>query len=421
MGVNRPDITQVAPGVYVLRFEDAGVSVKAERLRAGRETTAELSFSTDIDGHVKREKLNLLSGQMHSRLAKALTERVDGRDWYAIIENTTLALTDIARMGEPVVPLIDVAPQTTTRWAVNPLVVSGDANVIYGPGDSGKSLLGILIAILVSTGQETDLGMEVVEPGNVLYMDWETNNVEIASRTSLITAGMGMSMPANLYYRYMSAPLADDVEAVQNIIAEYGVSLVVIDSMGPAIAGDTSRDEPINEFFNALRGLRVTTLIIDHINKEGGQYGSIYKYNRARNVWRVRPSEESRVDGIARMGLYHEKFNNGRRVAAPLGISFAFDTESGMIMPQRTAAMDDPELGQFVGTRLRIRQAMRAQGPQFVAALAEELGIKENTTLRALQRNAEFEQIPPPDRRWHLRGETDTVPSVNGTQHADPF
>lgn len=414
MAVEHPQTEMVAPGIYEVRFPKTGVTVTASRIKEKNDDThAELTIVHDFEGHLKRLKLNLTSEQSHKSLAKTLKERSPEPDWFGIVENTCLALLEVVRQGEPVINLATHTDTAFLKWRLWPFIIEGEANVIYGPGDTGKSMTATLAAIMITNGIER-YGMSV-EQGNVLYLDWETNPAEVGTRAKGLCAGLGIEMPP-INYRYMTQTLAHDAEALMAIVHDMSINVLIVDSMGPAINGDDNKSGPINELFNVLRSLKVTTLIIDHENKDGGQYGSIYKYNRARNIWKARPSESARVDGIAKIAMYHEKINNGRRMTTPLGLSFSFE-EEGRIYFHRVDVVDDPEFASRIATRVRAREYIKRDGPANPETITSALNegvearnyVKADSVRKAMDRSEEFIRLPTGEYALRALGEANAV------------
>jgi len=417
MAVERPEITKIAPGTYLMLFASAGVSVKAERIREKSDDIfAFLTFKLLPSEHLKSTKLNLGASTSQSSLAKVLEQRAPAIDWFAVVENTCRAIEEIFRTGEPLVTLRDIPFNEEVQWLLKPLIVKGEANVIYGPGDSGKSLIGVLAALLVEHApQRYDIPPLEASSGRVAILDWETNEATMASRLVRMARGMGIDPPAT-GYAYMSRSMWSDQERVANLVFKNELDLVIIDSMGPAIDDDANAAGPVNQLFNALREMQVTSLLIDHVSKDSGkQYGSIYKYNRSRNTWRARASEESRVEGIVTTALYHEKFNDGQRASTPLGLSFAFD--GGSIIPQAFDATSDPEFSPHIKARVRLRELIKSQGAMSSKDMADKLDMKLDTVRKTLQRNAQFVDIG--QDTWGIRADKEAEAMLEEMALAD--
>jgi hypothetical protein len=161
---------------------------------------------------------------------------------------------------------------------------------------------------------------------------------------------------------------------------------------GPACGGDPSAAELTIRIFNALRELRVTSLLIDHVAKnqsarirsknqiEGGKpspYGSIYKGNLARSVWQIKQGER-REDMVTSAGLYHRKANLGP-LRRPLGLTMRFTSDANEQLTDMQfdsfSVVQDSDLSRELPVRVRIAVTVRT-GAKTAQAIAEELDIE---------------------------------------------
>ena len=129
----------------------------------------------------------------------------------------------------------------------------------------------------------------------------------------------------DIYYRFCSLPLADEIDEIQTIVAEHDIDVIVVDSMGAA-SGSGSEESAWHavalRYFRALRSLRKTSLSIHHINKEGTLFGSVYNFNYARNLWEAKKAQAEGENTMA-IGLFHRKANSSA-LMKPLGIAANF-------------------------------------------------------------------------------------------------
>jgi hypothetical protein len=162
------------------------------------------------------------------------------------------------------------------------------------------------------------LGKVPTETGAVLYLDWESDESTHATRLFALLEGHGIAL-GDVYHEVLYRPqygrLHDSAAALRQVVAEHDVKLVVVDSMGAATAGEEGR-EAVVKTFNALRSLRTTNAIIDHVTKAEGQdpkrpYGSVYTHDLARLTFRIDKAQE--IDsGSSVIALVNCKANNGR-------------------------------------------------------------------------------------------------------------
>ena len=88
----------------------------------------------------------------------------------------------------------------------------------------------------------------VPEPGNVLYLDYETDGDTAKERAQLIVNGLGIPLPENIFYRYTHQTVAADIEEIQQRVLELGIDFLVGDSATPAV-GEPESAQATAEYF----------------------------------------------------------------------------------------------------------------------------------------------------------------------------
>ena len=94
------------------------------------------------------------------------------------------------------------------------------------------------------------------------------------------------------------------------------------------MGGSANDQELVNRYFDDLGLLGITTLSIDHANKQGERtgtyeiFGSVYKYNRARQVYELRKVTQEDASEFEAV-FYHRKTND-LGVSAPTGFNVKF-------------------------------------------------------------------------------------------------
>ena len=148
--------------------------------------------------------------------------------------------------------------------------------------------------------------------------------------------------------------------------------------------------EFVVEFFQSLRTLDVTTLIIDHQAKgegssERGPIGSAYKKALARSVWEIRKVQNTEN---FRVGLFHRKVNRGRP-SRPFGIDINIteDDNHNMLAARfsRINVSDDDELAEGLSNYERLRLLLR-DGEMPLREIYEAMDGVQQATVRSLLR-----------------------------------
>ncbi len=381
-------------GVYSLTWEGpSSVVIHVSRLREDRYggTSAEVRIeSPALDApHLYLGRLNLLS-DTKKKLAKELSERLPA-DWDTMLEQLAVLVLEREREGQPVVALTPGDAQAATNYLLPPFLPEGEVSVLFSEGGSGKSLLALLFAALVASGQECSLlGLASQAKRPVLYLDFETTPDEHRRRLRRISAPLGLELSTVIHYRSCATPVADDVENIQCIVQEHEIGLLVVDSAGPASGADIySPDAPI-ALFRALRRLGTTCLLIAHVAKGNGDgsrktpFGSVYYFNLARSVWELRASQAP-GGGVLRIGLLHQK-SNVSGLQQPIGLEFRFDGATGPIV------VSAADLGEFPGrcgdlpVGRRIEDLLPQSGPLRPKDIATRLAVTDTSARTALKR-----------------------------------
>lgn len=385
-------------GIYVLTWPHAHLRIRVDRIKNKHETlSGEISILSEqpaSPGLLHQARLNLSSTGARDKLIKVLHGRWDIPDWEQIIELTCLRVIQHLRLGNPVVPYAEMRQREHELYFCQPFLLNRQANLMYGEGGSGKSFFATYLSVLASFGLTDSRTSLTATTGNVLYLDWETDEAEVSERIAGIVMGMDSERTdGGFYYRACDLRLVDDIEAIQRICVEHAIQLVVVDSVGLA-CGEVMEPSPVIEYFRALRTLHITTLSIDHIRKnhESGKssaFGSIYKMNLARSVWEIRSLPTQDHDDLI-MGLYHKKVNHGTLQHAK-GFKISIQEGFTKFFPQDLAEVE--QLAAGVDLKFRLRTLLLS-GSLSKQELFEKLnpdnekdGVKLDSIRKALERN----------------------------------
>ena len=413
-----PTVTGSA-GVY--RFVWSGpenVTALVSRLRQDRSgnTTAELRLEgSKLDNpHLHQARLNLTSSTARHTLAKQLGERYT-TDWATILEQLSVLTLERERAGEPVLTLTSEDAVEPRRFLVPPLLPEREPTIFFGPGGSGKSLFALLVGILVASGKaHKGLQLTPVERKSVLCLDWETHEDEARRRIKRLAQPLGLNAPVEINYRRCVAPLADDVEIIQETCREHSVGLLVVDSLAPACGGgeDLMLSAAATTFFQALRRLDTTALILAHPSKNSETksiYGSVFFTNLARSVWEVVTHQGENEDSIS-LGFFHRK-SNLSRLNRPFGVEFTFDGDEGAIEARPRDVLSIPQVSERASVSMRIAGLLLHSGALRPVEVAEALGEKEATARQTLGRMLDKKQVVRlDDGRYASRAEEDDAP-----------
>ena len=396
---------QAMAGIHTLDWEDLHIRIRIDRLRNERENvTGEITIRTTNPGvanHLHQARLNLTSTTARRSLAKALEERI-ALAWDAIIEQACVMVLAKHREGEPVLHVGQIPVREALNYRVEPLMPSNQPTLIYGPGGTGKSFFALYLSVLI--GGAWHHNGYTPEPGRVLYLDYETDQYEIADRTKAIVAGLGVEGTPDIFYRFCASSLTHEVEDIQGMVAEHNIDTVVVDPLGGAVGEDMNDSEPILAYFRALRALRsrnglsVTSLSIDHTNKEGKLFGSEYKFHRSRSIFEAKKQQDAGADYLD-FGLYHRKANNSKMIP-PKGYRLDFGDGWVTFTPKDVSSV--PELAKALPTRTRIAEELK-HGLMTAMELAKALEKTDNIIRTELKRGRELDLFVKMGDTWGLK------------------
>lgn len=312
---------------------------------------------------------------------------------------------------------VDMPAPEPRRYLVESIVPAAYPTMVYGDGGVAKSMLALSLGLGVASDAGTWLGHKI-EPGGVLYLDFELDAVEQNRRVTRLANAEGTGKPPRML-RYMSAVGARARDAFEDALLEckeHDVRLLIVDSLGPALEGDAEASRDVIAFYNEVVGpfrtAGVAPLVIDHQSKmQAGEryqnkraFGSVFKSNLARSVLQVEATDRS--DGELTVRLRQNKHNFGP-LLKPFGARLTFSEEEVRI---EAAELEDSDLAEegTLNARDRIRLALKALGEgtrseinELVPDLASGTMKKELAKLKELGETEEAGEVR--DRQQVLR------------------
>ena len=249
-----------------------------------------------------------------SKLNKRRPEADYGVDWEQVVEDLSGIVIDTYYEGQPAVKLSEVDLENSFLWRIENVVLDNQITMIWADGGTGKSMFAAFLSVLAQQGHMTSEHGLLVEPSNVLYLDYETDKVEIAKRTHMIQAGLGIEDVAathtssQITYNKCYHPLVQEENHIVDLIWKNNIDMVVIDSMGRALGGELESPDSVLPFFEAVERLKTTVLLVSHANKSGELFGSAYTKHSARLIWEAKRSSSTTTS--MDFSLFCRKANN---------------------------------------------------------------------------------------------------------------
>jgi hypothetical protein len=319
-------------GTELVRFEVTSMVKSAFGIRGRVTVRSKISSARVLPGikghYVTTETLDFLSGRSRGFFAQRLGDLIPAPsggaaiDWSLIVEQLVAQVMDQEHRQPVLLDISTVTPTFKTPHLWPYVVPERKATILYGAGGTGKSAFAAAIASAVQTGTSL-LGNPTVQK-NVLYLDWETDEGDVAARIAAASRGIGLTSPAPVSYMSLELPLEMEMAHIAATVVEADIGLIILDSVGMASTQGRDGSDPAEgaiQFFRALRILNSAVICIDHISgqdqREGRKgaskpYGSIYKWNSARNAFELIDVSEDN-DG-SRLMLRHRKANLGPKM-----------------------------------------------------------------------------------------------------------
>lgn len=404
-----------------------GVRMRADYLkRRGEDVTVELSVESFLPGSaglLLQSKHNLSSMVSARDLAKYLGEQVGTVNWRSLLLEFSASILADQRKGQPFLKVGRLAGKPIQEYLIEPLIVRRKFNLLYGPGDAGKGTLAVWSAVVVQAGLGEACGMRVQPDNQVLYLDWEDDELTMNGRVQAIAQGLGID-PPEIHYRKCRGDLRSQVEQIARYVAEHHITYVIVDSVemacgaGSGDSAETYQNRALG-LFDALQSCGdFTTLLIDHVSEEGRQhdkpgvvkpYGSVFKLYEVRWAWQM-VKDQAAGSRILHAGLYHAKHNN-TMLLPPLGFAIEFRVDGGVVIEP-----EDVRESEELSRRMKIHDQLvevLKRGPRSVADLCQITGAKDDSVRKTLGRSKDKVFIQLPSGDWgllgHQRGQASTV------------
>ena len=208
--------------------------------------------------------------------------------------------------------------------------------VAYGAGGVAKSFAMLAAGIAIAGDSQKWLGLEVLDHGHVLYLDFELDEEEQHRRVRDLCAGLGVAIPEKLaYFSALGVTTEAAFKKAHAFVNKYGAKAVIIDSMGLAMAGDMDRARDViafhRQYIDPLRKSGTTPFVVDHEGKlqagenrkDKGPIGSAFKAHVTRSVLQFTLEEYDEENSALDIRVRQHKTNF--KPTKPFGVRFAFE------------------------------------------------------------------------------------------------
>jgi DNA-directed RNA polymerase specialized sigma24 family protein len=333
-------------------------------------------------------------------------------DWPTMLEQVKVYTLEWVRRGEPVTELWGEDESEPPTYLIEPLIVEGYPNVIFGdPGCFKSGLAVIVAAILTLPWCDNPLAWpEPEKPVPCLYLDWETDRKTVNWTHARLRRGHGLEgFP--IHYRRCFAPLFNDIEAITELADACEAKAIIIDSLGMASGNDDlNNSTTATNFYRGLRQLNRTSIILAHNakdreRKERSIYGNQYFTAQARNIWEVRKVQETGEDCLD-LGLFHRKAPPFARFSKPFGMHIEFQDNSITVKAKEPDTIR--ELLTEMSLQQQIYDLLVHEGAKSLDEIAKNLEGNKQSVKTTLYRMRDKKVAVQVDGKWGLLASPDT-------------
>lgn len=283
-------------------------------IQKGNDLSQEIDFYFKLKSDSNKEQwARILSKAFDKKQSKEIYP------WTLLVNKASAEIEKVVRNFKQDFSALDpeAVPKQAT-WLLEPFIQEDQINTFYGLGSSGKTLLAIYFALLVSEDKEV----------NVMLVDYENDINSWADKLKKLNC---RNKERLIYYDSQQIPLFEQMEKLKEVIKRRNIGLLVIDSASMASGDSTSDEKAALRLVSAIKNLRITTVLIAHQRKNDGErtpIGSIQYENQSRNVWNFARSQDDEDDRIIHVAMKHTKSNNSYLRKNPFGYRISFSDDS---------------------------------------------------------------------------------------------
>ena len=260
------------------------------------------------------KRWNLTSTTNTDGQIRSLNRRMPERLWDARLAQVESELRGRVQTGDDLLDLDDIEDPPPPAYSVWPLLEENEHNGIGADGGSTKSILAMACCVSFSYGKPVIEGTTVPGAGGTsLFLDYESSKGTQAYRKRRLLKGAGFEHSGKkILYKRMYSPITDAARELYDIIKSRNIELVVIDSGSRAVGGETSSENMVIPYFNAVASWGVTVLTVVHKAKDKesrGPSGVAQWWNQFRNYWEL-VKDQTPGQPEVYVTLRHDKAND---------------------------------------------------------------------------------------------------------------
>lgn len=272
------------------------------------------------------------------------------------------------------------------EFLLEPYIVRGGITMLYGPPKSGKSYVGLLMALALTHGRNSWAVGETTSP--CVFVNLERPPDTVGYRLQRLAAAVGV--PASLVIQHEKGRKFTDVapSTIRWLRSNPG-ACVIVDSLSRMGAGDLNSNEDTNRAMDMLHSLNASVVVLAHTPRSDAShvFGSVMHDAAADVLVRC---EKAKSDKPGLMGV-RVTVDDGNDVgwAPPRTWALEFEQPTGLVAVRDAREGDFPDLSDVRPVRERVREFLLMSGDSTAAQIAEGLDISTDSASKALRREPE--------------------------------
>jgi len=386
---------------YQILWLEYNLTIKVSRLTVHKDGHVTAFVKVSVKDKDKSYTLlpaaqfNLSAPLTRKQLANSLTEKNSSIPWHDVIDYLCREIQEKAWIGEPgeTLTITDEDEIIKPVYLLEPIIMQGVPSVIFGDKGVHKTILSLLFSICIYLPwRDNPFNLQTTSHKAIVGMlDWESDRRLTKFNVQRLLKGQELTY-CDLNYRRCKLPLADDIEQVSTFLDDKKTNFVLIDSLGAACGGDLMKPEQALRFFEALRSLNRTALIIAQTSKgdEGKKsiFGSTYFQYYSRNIFELKKSADVIDKDETRVALFHTEGNYSGKYD-PIGFRLTFSPDS--IKVEREA-VDFREFLDKVNRQQQLLEILK-DGALTNTEIADKLQISQINVRAVTKRLADKKRI----------------------------
>jgi hypothetical protein len=297
-----------------------------------------------------------------------------------------------------VVNLADIRPQPQEKLTIDlggMTILTNHPTTLFGDGESCKSIIALNLV--------GEMALRGLRP---LMLDYELGAQDHVNRLSR----MFREMPRVAYMRCTS-PLVEMVSKIREVVEDYDINYLLVDSVAAACGSEAERSESANAYYSALLDIGVPGhMSIAHRSKasydkpgEEKPFGSSFWHNWARETYLVTQDKDQNGSKYRRVTLACRKANL-RNWPPMVEVNIRFEPSRYDLVWKKAASAQVQEA--LDSSQEKALQALKDLGPLTYdawLAVSQMPSGEFSGAMQALRTRGAVVRDPEDDGQWMAR------------------